>query len=168
MLKKLLFITLLTNIFTFGAAHAQGDNFELRFWDGTFAYNQLIVKSVPGQNNIVSMALSGSQINLGSQIEGLPQLWSHRDLMQFSIAKADCETFDRDNKAIRCSKDRLFVGNLTWQISQRLSKTYSGIVEDFTVFANDKIVSVKFKIPADEDFTPHQDEVNVTFFLTFF
>ena len=166
MLKTLL-LTLLT-LGTLAQTHAQGHNFELRFWDGTFAYNQLIVKSNPHQNNIMTMELSGSQINLGSQLEGLPQMWSARDRMVFSMPKDKCETLDIENKAVRCQADRLFVGNLTWQISQRFTKTYSGIVENLTVVANQGIASVTFKVPADEDFTPHQETVSVHFFTNFF
>lgn len=154
--------------FTFTVGAAQAENFELRFWDGTFAYNQLIVKSNPHQRNIVTMVLSGSQINLASQIEGLPQIWSHRDRMEFSMRKSDCETLDVQNKEIACATDRIFVGNLTWQTSQRIAKTYSGIVENISILATDKFVTVKFKVPSDEDFTPHQEEVTVSFPVSFF
>ena len=168
MFKSISLSFLLAFIFTIGSADAQGDSFEMRFWDGTFAYNQLIVTPVASQPNIVRMRLRGSQINLGSQIEGLPQIWSARDLMDFTFVKAECDEFDVKNMVVRCSKDKVYVGNLTWQTSQRFSRTFSGVVEDVEVVANKKMVTVKFKAPSDDDFTPHQDTVIVTFPLTFF
>lgn len=60
-----LFLSLLvtTNIF------AQGDDpINMRFWDGTFAYNQLLVETEARNPSFVNFTLTGSQIDLGGQL----------------------------------------------------------------------------------------------------
>lgn len=162
----ILFLSMLT-LSSFSAETDQTEEINLRFWDGTFAYNELLVSSVAHQNNLLKITLKGSQISLGTQLEGTSPLWSWKDKMELFVRKSDCQ-IDLENTTVQCDINRTSVSALTWMVSQTVTKTYDGLIENVRIVANKGIVNVSFKVPSDENFTPHQEEINVSFFLTFF
>lgn len=159
-----LFLSFLT-LSAFSAEENQEIN--LRFWDGTFAYNELTVNSVAHQPSLLKIVLKGSQINLGGQLEGSEVLWGWKDRLELFVRKKDCP-IDVENERVQCDIKKTSVSALTWMVSQTITKTYDGLIENVRIVANKGIVNVSFKVPSDENFTPHQEEINVSFFLTFF
>ncbi|MCR9203082.1 MAG: hypothetical protein NXH75_00785 [Halobacteriovoraceae bacterium] len=158
--------TIITLIALTVALSANAQEFNLRFWDGTFAYNELIVKSAPHQNNIASFELKGSQLNLGSLIEGNPQTWSLRDRVTFSLQKSACK-IDTETPFVQCADEKVFV-RLSWTINNKISKSYEGLVTNLKVLGSKQVVSVSFTIPSDEQFAPLNEDINVTFFSSHF
>lgn len=142
------------------------DQFNLRFWDGTFAYNQLIVSSVEHQSNIVRFELSGSEVNLGAQLEGNPNTWSWKDKVDFYLRKSSCQ-INIEAPNVRCEEAKTSV-NITWTVNQKITKTYDGLVTDLKVVASKGIVHVSFKVPSDENFAPVNEDITVSFFTSFF
>jgi len=142
------------------------EDINLRFWDGTFAYNQLIVKSHSHQDNILTLSLSGSQINLGAQLEGLGETWSSKDLVEITLRKSDC-TVDVEGMRVNCKSDRL-LATVRWTVNSTITKTFHGLVNNLNVAASKQVVSFNFKMETTDDFQPHNEDISVTFFGTHF
>jgi len=161
---KTLFLSIL---FITTIATAQAEEINMRFWDGTFAYNELTVKSFPHQSNLLTLKLSGSLINLGQQIEGLGPVWSSGDVVEVILNKKDC-LISGDKKEIECTKAQQYVHNLTWAVNSKIKKSYTGIITSLKVVANKNSVNFSFTIPSDEFFTPANEDISVSFRNTFF
>jgi hypothetical protein len=167
MLRKLLFVLMLLNVLSLGLVHASEDNFNLRFWDGTFAYNELNVNSLEHNPTLVKITLQGSQINLGQKIEGTPETWSWRDRLELFVKRDDCQ-IDLEGKAVLCEIEKTSVSNLTWMVNLKITKSYNGLIQNVRISGSKASVSVSFDVPSDEDFSPANERVNVQFFTIFF
>ncbi len=167
MLRKLLFTTILLNLVTLGALQAENQEFDLRFWDGSFAYNELLVSSHEHNPHLVKITLKGSEINLGQQIEGAAPTWSWRDRLELFVKKDDCQ-IDLENTTVLCQLQKASVTNLTWMVNQKVTKSFHGLIENIRISGTKQAVNVSFDIPSDEDFTPANSSVNIQFFTSFF
>lgn len=164
-MKKLtLILTLLTSLTTLGSVPGQSQigEINLRFWDGTFAYNQLLVNAPSLQSNFLVLKVSGGQINLGGQLEGSAPIWSSNDLFEVSLSKKDCQ-LDLDQKILDCEKKQTYVSNLRWEVNEKISKTYTGLIHNLKISASDSGVNVSFSVPSDEHFSPANEDISISF-----
>ena len=143
-------------------AMAQGAPRKMEFWDGTFAYNKLNVSEDRFEGNLLRVKLSGSQLGLTSQIEGVQDQWGVDDGFDIFIRKSDCAV-DFIKKTLSCSVEKVSVNNLTWHVNHRVSKVFKGLVNNLKIEANSKGVDVEFSLESDEFFTPHQEDIKVGF-----
>lgn len=163
---KMLFLLIFLALNTF-ANETTPQEVNFRFWDGTFAYNELVVVSQPHQPNLLKVTLKGSQINLGAQIEGTQLVWSWRDRLELFVKRDDCE-INHEEETVSCQIERASVSELTWMVNSKIRKTYDGLINDVVISGSKQAVSVSFNIPGDEDFTPVNPRIDVNFFTTFF
>jgi hypothetical protein len=145
---------------------AQGNPRTMEFWDGTFAYNKLVVKEHQFQGNIITLELSGSTLELGPQIENGPKAWGTEDRIIVTVRKSECQ-FDFEVKKIECDVNRVS-GRITWTVNNRLSKTLDTVFTNLRVKASSKTdffgsVKMDLTIPADEYFTPANEDISVDF-----
>lgn len=147
-------------LLSFNAKAQEGLN--LDFWDGTFAYNRLVVKSVQHQRGLLNLRLSGSTLGLGEQLEGEALGWAPDELLDIHVSKKECD-IDRELKRVSCDIDKVLVGPLRWSVNRKINKTYRGMIHELRIVADREGVSVRFRVPSDEFFSPHFENIQVEF-----
>lgn len=159
-------LTLIAAFLISSLAMAQGNPRTMEFWDGTFAYNKLVVKEHQFQGNIITLELSGSTLGLGLQIENGSKVWGTQDRIIVTVRKSDCE-FDFEAKELECDVNRVS-GRITWTVNHRLSKTLDTIFTNLKVKASSSSnftasVKMDLTLPTDEFFTPANEDISVDF-----
>lgn len=137
----------------------------MEFWDGTFAYNKLIVKEHQFQSNIVTLELSGATLGLGDQMEGIGKTWGLGDKVLVTVRKDDCQ-IDFEKRAIDCAVKKAS-GTVSWTLNHRVSKSIKSLLENIKVHARGEQFSSKvmfeFSVPSDEFFTAANDTILIDF-----
>ncbi|MAF76966.1 MAG: hypothetical protein CME60_02305 [Halobacteriovoraceae bacterium] len=154
-------ITLIFSLIITTMTMAQNAPRSLDFWDGTFAYNRLIVKEHDFNGHTLSLELTGSTLEIGPKIEGIAPTWGPRDKVLVNVRKKDCDV-DFINKSLNCLINSAS-GSITWSINGKLSKSLSTVLKDIKVEASGAQfgaqVKFSFSIEGDEWFTPANEEL---------
>lgn len=141
---------------------SQAKDFSLDFWDGTFAYNRLVVKSVEHQKRLLNLRLSGSTLGPAEQLEGEAFGWAPDELLNIFISEEDCD-IDIDLKSVSCVLDKVLAAPLCWSVNQKINKAYRGMILELHIVADRENVSVSFRVPSDDLFSPHLENIRVDF-----
>lgn len=140
-----------------------GPQVNLRFWDGSFAYNELNVVSTGPTNRFLDITLKGAELKIGHRIEGNDRLWG-QDNLHLTLRVEDCSEIStaKENQVVVCEKEQAYV-TLSWRAGANINKTYSGPINNIKIEARHSTVEVSFKVPSDDDFKPAQEDIDVSF-----
>ena len=137
----------------------------MEFWDGTFAYNKLIVKESQIQRNILTLELTGSTLGLGDKMEGIGETWGSGDKVLVSVRKDSCQT-DFTKRTIDCDVKSVS-GTVSWTINSKVTKSIRTRLVHLKVKAMGGSVGTQvkfeFSVPSDQYFTPANDPIIVDF-----
>lgn len=144
-------LLVITTSSAWGQFFNQDEEQIINIWDGSFAYNRLIVNEHKHQDNIVTIYLSGATLGIGEQMAGTSKVWSASDLVRITLRKESCE-INKVAQTIECDQPRRVTATITWDDTPVTTRTYHGVIENIKVSGQPSGASVSFDISENDHF----------------